>query len=135
MGDRCYMRLTCRREDQELFKKIGFHLDFDQAPDDPVIEMVDTEANYAHYDQMPTNVPYFGHHDAGGEYADGVFACDGRRYANIEAGHCGGFVVGWITKRNKPNPQSLRAVRKYLSVSNRVQAAFRKLSERAATTT
>ena len=39
MGDRCHMRITCRRKDQELFEEIGFHLDFDQTPDSAIIEL------------------------------------------------------------------------------------------------
>jgi hypothetical protein len=126
------MHITCRREDQELFKRIGFRLDFDQLPNSALIEMVDHEANYAHNDEMPTNVPYFGHHDAGGEYADGVFACDGRRYAYVEAGHCGGFVVAWNTKGNRPHPKSLQRVRRYLSVQDKVAKVFEKLAQPSA---
>jgi hypothetical protein len=128
MGDRCYMHITCRRQDRELFEKIGFHVEFDESPDSPLIDMEDTEANYAHCGDMPGNVPYFGHHDAGGEYSDGLFACDGRRCAEVEAGHCGGFVVAWDTKRSRPDPQSLRRIRRYLEVQNKVGQMFTKLS-------
>src|SRR5436190_3284594 len=124
MGDRCYMHITCRRRDQETFEAIGFHVDFDQGPERAVIEMVDEEANYAHCDEMPKNVPYFGHNGHGDNYSDGIFACDGRRYAEVEAGYAGGFVVAWNTKTNQPDTRSLRAIRRYLSVRDRVQVKF-----------
>lgn len=127
MGDRCYMHLICRRKDQELFEEIGFHLDYEQTPDSPVIEMVDEEANYAHWSEMPTRVPYYGHNGNGDNYSDGVFACDGRRHAEIEAGYAGGFVVAWNTKHNRPDPKSLRSIRRFLSVQEKVQQMFQAL--------
>ena len=131
MGDRCYMHITCRREDQELFQQIGFHLEFDQSPDASVIEMVDEEANYAHYDEMPTNIPYYGYNGAGGNYGQSSFACDGRHYAEVETGFDGGFVVAWDVLKNRPTPESLRAVRRYRHVYNKVQAKFEKLSTKS----
>jgi hypothetical protein len=125
------MHITCRREDQQLFERIGFHLDFDQSPDSPIIEMVDEEANYAHYDDMPTNRPYFGYNGAGGNYGQSSFACDGRRYAEVETGFDGGFVVVWDALKNRPTPKSLRAVRRYLHVRDKVQKMFEKLSQPA----
>ena len=109
MGDRCYMHITCRREDRELFQLIGFLPEFDQTPDSAIIEMVDEEANYAHAEEMPTNVPYYGHHGSGGNYGQHSLACDGRRFAEVETGFDGGFVVVWDTTRNRPTAESLRA--------------------------
>ena len=127
MGDRCHMRITCRRQDQPLFEEIGFHLDFDQTPDSPLIEMVDEEANYAHYDEMPTNLPYSGHNGAGGTYGECSFACDGRRYAEVETGFGSGFVVQW--DKNRPTTESLRAIRRYLAVQAKVQKMFTVLAQ------
>jgi hypothetical protein len=118
------MRLTCRRQDQKVFEEIGFHPDFDESPDTPIIEMVDEEANYAHYDEMPTDVPYRGCYGAGGNYGPGSFVCDGRRYAEIETGYDGGFVVQWDEKKQKPTPQSVSSIRRYLKVRQRTQVVF-----------
>ena len=41
MGDRCYMSVTCRREDKARFEELGFHLEFDENKTTPVIEMID----------------------------------------------------------------------------------------------
>lgn len=132
MGDRCFMRLTCRREDRVRFEDLGFHLDFDQSPDSAIIEMVDEEANYAHYDEMPTNVPYRGYYGAGSNYGPGNFVCDGRRYAEIETGYEGDFVVQWDEKKQKPTTQSLRVIRRYLEVRKKMQAIFTALSNQPA---
>jgi hypothetical protein len=131
MGDRCYMHITCRRKDQELFEAIGFHIDLDHGPEKPVIDMVDDEANYAHCDEMPKNVPYFGHNGHGDNYSDGIFACDGRCYTEVEAGYAGGFVVAWNTKTNQPDRKSLRAVRRYLSVRDKVRKMFETMASKS----
>ena len=129
MGDRCHMRITCLRKDQELFEEIGFHVDFDQTPDSTIIEMVDEEANYAHYDEMPTNIPYSGHNGAGGEYGESSFACDGRRYAEVETGFGSGFVAQWDAAKKRPTAESLRAIRRYLHVYDKVQKVFTVLAQ------
>ena len=131
MGDRCYIHLACRRKDRELFEDIGFRLDFDQTPNSPLIEMVDEEANYAHWNEMPSNVPYQGHNGHGDNYSDGVFACDGKRHTEVEAGYAGGFVVAWDTKKNRPAPKSLKVIRRYLAVREKVQQMFVAMSQPA----
>lgn len=129
MGDRCYMQVTCRRQDQSTFEALGFHLDFEEAPDCPIVELIDEEANYAHHGDLPTKVPFLASHGPGGNYGDGKIACDGRRYAEVEAGHDGGFVVWWTQVTNRPTAHSLNTVRRYLSVHRQVQRLFRRLSQ------
>ena len=129
MGDRCYMQVTCRRQDIPLFEALGFHLEFEQSPDSPVVELIDEEANYAHADHLPTEVPFLASHGAGGNYGDGKIACDGNRYAEVEAGHDGGFVVWWTKTSNRPTAPNLATVRRYLTVHRQVQRLFRRLSQ------
>src|ERR1051325_8192342 len=97
MGDRCYMEVTCRRKDVKCFEDLGFAMQDwnNENPDSPTVVMVDEEANYAHSGRMPTNIPYHGHNGAGGCYGESAFACDGERFAEVEAGHDGGYVVAW----------------------------------------
>ena len=130
MADRCYMEVTCRRKDIEQFEEIGFTLQDwnNEESQSPTVVMVDEEANYGHSDEMPRNIPYFGHNEHGDNYSDAVFACDGKRYAEVEAGYAGGFVVQWDAKKQRPTPQSLKAIRQYLSVRNNVRRIFEKLS-------
>lgn len=83
MGDRVYMRITCRREDAAHFEKMGFLED--EAESEIALSMVDDEANYGHSQPLRElargGVPFFGWHDAGGEYDASVLASDGGEYA------------------------------------------------------
>lgn len=79
MGDRAYVRITCRREDAERFQQLGFvEGDFES---DIAISMVDDEANYAHYSALTAlakaGIVFFGWHDPGCEYDGWMFASDG----------------------------------------------------------
>ena len=69
MGDRAYVRLTCRREDSECFAQLGFVED--EAEGDIAMSMVDSEANYAHYyaliELAEKGAVFCGWHDAGCE--------------------------------------------------------------------
>ena len=53
MGDRCYMSVTCRREDMARFEELGFEVEFETSPESLVVEMVDQEANFGHYYYSP----------------------------------------------------------------------------------
>jgi len=79
MGDRAYVRITCRREDAERFRELGF-VEVD-AEDKIAVSMVDDEANYAHYGALnalaKAGVVYFGWHEPGCEYDGSMFASDG----------------------------------------------------------
>jgi hypothetical protein len=79
MGDRAYVRISCRREDAERFEEIGFVED--DAESDIAVSMVDDEANYAHYSALTAlakaGIVFFGWHDAGCEYDASMFASDG----------------------------------------------------------
>jgi hypothetical protein len=80
MGDRAYVRITCRREEAERFQQLGFVEDDSES--DMAVSMVDDEANYAHYSALTAlakaGIVFFGWHDAGGEYDGSMFASDGR---------------------------------------------------------
>jgi len=121
MGDRCYMEITCRREDQGRFEALGFTA---QGSASPFVEMVDDQANYAHYGNLPTDIPYHGHFGAGSEYGPGKVACDGKSLAEVDTGQSGGFVVDWDEKRNRPSLRSLKAIRRYLKTRKKVGERF-----------
>lgn len=128
MGDRCYMKLTCRRQDLPRFEPLGFVVDHEADPNSPLVELMDEEANYAHHGDLPRDVPFLAEHGPGGNSGNGRVACDGQRYADVEAGHDGGFVIAWTRSTSKPNAASLRAVRDYLAVEQAVQRAFLRLA-------
>ena len=116
MGDCCYMQITCRRQDQKRFEELGFHLEFDESPNSHLVELIDEEANYAHYNSLPTDIPYHGDHGAGGEYGSYDLACDGQTYAEVETGHAGEFVIDWDETTRQPTPKSLQRIRQFFVV-------------------
>lgn len=88
MGDRCHMTVYCRPQDVPRFEELGFTAQIDPIPPDATeVEMIDEEANYAHFGDLPTDIPYHGWHHEGGDYGPAEFACDGTTYAEWETGH------------------------------------------------
>ena len=91
MGDRAYVRLTCRREDADRFEQLGFVEDDTEGR--LAVSMVDDEANYAHYAKLielaKKNIVFFGWHDAGGEYDGSMFASagDGMYHEALSTSH------------------------------------------------
>ena len=65
MGDRCYMELTCRKTDKTRFEEIGFTTQGESYEFPNCLEMVDYAANYAHAEDMPKDLVYFGSHEGG----------------------------------------------------------------------
>ena len=124
MGDRCYMEITCRRQDQERFRALGFEVQSEEA-NTRCLTMVDAEANYAHSGDLPTDIPYHGFNGPAFEYGSGACACDGQRYSELETGHAGGYVVAWDEKQNRPEPNSLRGIRRFISIHQRAEARMR----------
>jgi hypothetical protein len=51
MGDRAYVRITCRREDAARFEQLGF-VDEETAKNGCAVAMVEEAANYAHYSAL-----------------------------------------------------------------------------------
>ncbi len=126
MGDRCYMSVTCRRQDQARFEALGFQIGFADDQNTPVIEMIDEEANYGHCDEMPTDIPYYGAYGAGSNYGPGSVVCDGQAYAEVPAS-ADGFVLSWNYRWGLPKLKSIRRIRRYLKLERRVNKLFREL--------
>lgn len=118
MGDRCYMHVTCRRQDMGRFEALGFALEYESGPESLVVEMADPEANYAHSGEMPVNIPYTAFNGAGSEYCEYRMACDGKQYREV-CGNSSGFVIDWDYKKNGPARKSLAQIRHYLAVQTR----------------
>ncbi len=128
MGDRCYMRVTCRRQDVPRFEPLGFVLDYEADANHPIVELIDEEANYAHHGRLPADVPFLAEHGPGGNFGNGLVACDGHRQADIEAGHEGGFVIAWDVAEDAPVAGSLAAIREYRAVWRAVEELFERLA-------
>lgn len=79
MGDRAYVRLTCRQADVGRFEQIGFVEDCTEG--ELAVSMLDEEANYAHYTELielaKENIVFCGWHDVGGDYDGAMFASGG----------------------------------------------------------
>jgi hypothetical protein len=77
MGDRCYMKLTCRLQDVPRFEPLGFDPEDDTPTDGRTIELCDPEANYAHSGDLPTDIPWTAYHYEGGDYGSFELVCCG----------------------------------------------------------
>jgi len=128
MVDRCYMSVHCRREDRQRFEAIGFSLSYGESSNSPVIEMIDEEANYAHADKMPTDIPYHGLWAAGSEYGLGNLVCDGNEYIEVPA-TTDGFVVLWNYRWGLPKLKGILQIRRYLKLERKVEKLFNQLRE------
>jgi len=94
--------------------------------------MVDEEANFAHADDLPKDVVYFGTHGRGDGYAAEFFACDGRTFLEQKSADDGdGFLVRFDDEGN-PEPSNLEEVKTFLTLWNdvRVMLAKRRLGKR-----
>jgi hypothetical protein len=77
MGDRCHMTIFCRPQDTARFEELGFTAQTDEPDDDGTVEMLDEEANYAHHGVLPTDIPWTGSHNEGGDYGPAELHCLG----------------------------------------------------------
>ena len=123
------MQVTCRRQDTKRFDDLGFteqdpYGDPPKGDPSPIVEMVDQEANYAHYEEMPTDIPYYGFNGAGDNYGASVFACDGKQYAEAGGDGDGSFVVDWSETNDLPTDDSLDRIRTYRRVLSAVREMF-----------
>jgi hypothetical protein len=127
MGDRCYMQITCRRQDRARFEDLGFILEFEESPASSLVVMADDEANYAHCDELPADIPWHGFNGSGGNYGEGKLACDGSWFVEVPATQ-DGFVVQWNYDAQQPTPESVEEIRQYLEVRAAVGTLFKALS-------
>ena len=129
MSDTCYMSVTCRRQDMARFLELGFHSEYGESDAEPVIVLIDEEANFAHYDKLPTDIPFWGHNSAGGDYGAAEIVCDGKETIEIPFDHHGGFVVDWNFRLGLPKLKSILRIRRFLKVKHRVEQIFKALEQ------
>ena len=72
MGDRAYVEIVCREEDEPLFEALGFMQEFRHALPANVVTMVDAEASEGATTELQAlaekGIVFRGWHDAGGNY-------------------------------------------------------------------
>ena len=141
MSDRCYVEVTCRKRDAARFEKLGFKVLDDgnlegcvladlglgtpsEDKDSGLVSMHDEQANYGHYGEMPKDIPYFGWHGPGGEYGPCRFACDGKKYLEVDASQDGEPVVH-VSEGGKVDKRHLKQVMAYQACLMRAMRALR----------
>ncbi len=81
MGDRTYVEIVCREEDEPLFEALGFMQEFRHALPANMVTMVDAESSEGATTELQAlaekGIVFRGWHDAGGSY-------DGACFASIE---------------------------------------------------
>ena len=87
MGDRAYVEIVCREEDEPLFEAIGFMQEFRHALPVNVLTMVDAEASDGNSTELQAlaekDIVFRGWHDAGGAYDGACFASVGGKYHEV----------------------------------------------------
>jgi hypothetical protein len=126
MGDRVYMRITCRREDAPHFEKLGFVEDDTEG--DSAISMVDAEANYGHWEPLQelakAGVPFFGWHDAGGECDGRLLASDGAEYTDALSTTHEARPVTPVNTDGSIDPERLNEAKHYYDVLAKARAVL-----------
>ena len=87
MGDRAYVEIVCREEDEPLFEALGFKQEFRHALPANVVTMVDAEASEGATTELQAlaekGIVFRGWHDAGGSYDGACFASAGGKYYEV----------------------------------------------------
>ena len=135
MGDRCYLSLTMRQSDLKAFRKFvpwdgeewwNEREDYEDGTADLTVE----GADYAWTGELikaaeEGHLPFYGQHGPGGCYGSEVFASDGKAYAEKEASFYGLPAVEYGMD-SKPCADSLRVMRRFVSVRKRAVKAVHK---------
>jgi hypothetical protein len=125
VGDRAYCQVQIAERDREklepIFDQWGFSIQEEDC--DPVC-FEDSEANYGGSECLTElrgeGFPFYGYHDAGGNYGAEVFACDGTTYA--ECPGLDGEPFCRIADDGEPEANGLEAARQYLTVLKAAKA-------------
>jgi hypothetical protein len=84
MGDRAYVEIVCREDDERLFEALGFMQEFRHALPANVVTMVDAEAPEGVTTELQAlaekGIVFRGWHDAGGASDGACFASVGGKY-------------------------------------------------------
>jgi hypothetical protein len=114
MGDRCYMQITCRKQDVQEFEDLGFTLEIEHA--DGTVVVTDPEVNYGNTEDLPRHLPFTGWHGAGDCYGGMAFASDGERFAEVQTTHDDELCVLVNEVTGEPVPESVERMRHFLAV-------------------
>jgi len=97
MGDRCWIQMTFRKEDQAKFEQILGDCWDDIVEENGIITANAYDANYGFYSEREelakAGLTFDGQHGAGGNYGDGIFACHKGKHAEINADSNGNSMI------------------------------------------
>jgi len=119
MSDRCYMTVYCRPQDIKVFEDIGFTLQNDPAA--PLSILVDEEADYAHCNDIPKNVKWYGASFAGYEYPETMYACDGATFMEC-AVYSGRPILRWDSEHDLPDQRDVEHTQAFFKLDAIVRA-------------
>ena len=87
MGDRAYVEIVCREEDEPLFEELGFMEEFRHGLPASVVTLVDAEAPDGNSSELQAlaekGIVFRGWHDAGGAYDGACFASVDGKYHEV----------------------------------------------------
>ena len=122
MGDRCYMEVRTLEEHRKVFEDLGFDEVTEEG--DGLVRLVDQEANYAHNDQLPTNIPYIAYNAAGGDYGESGYVCDGKDFREISVNK--EFIpIIEVEDDGKLNRGQFKNIQKWLALKKKVDLLFK----------
>lgn len=130
MSDSCQQRLQCRQSDVHLFEKLGFCV---EEVKDGIAMMQDDEANYAHYDRLPS-VPFHGQHGSGGNYDAQLFACDGENIVYVTRDINDNIVVPFDIEEMRVEAIDFTAIKQFKETLTRAKSMLDKYSRSLNTT-
>ena len=91
MGDRCWISITFRKEDQKKFEEEFYFETLDE--DGNALIGQEFEINYAGFDRRErlaeVSLTFYGYHGAGGNYGECAFACYKGKHVEINADYDG----------------------------------------------
>lgn len=129
MGDRCYMQITCRKQDVKKFtEKESYGFDVEDKGGKLVQLGVD-EVNYGNTGDLPKGIPFIGWHSEGGGYGGRFFATDGTVFDGVEQGHGNnGYVVQFDEDTGEPFPQHITDIKNFIQFRNQVRKIMEETS-------
>ena len=135
MGDRCYLSITIRKQDEEKFtevlKKHGEVQDsgddlFDEVADeDQTIRYTMFEANYGLTDereQWAKEMTFYGDHGAGGGYGPILFVAYNGELIEVDSDWSGNPMVPVNPETGQPSAGVLAHVQRYLAAVKAINA-------------
>jgi hypothetical protein len=132
MGDRAYLRMTCRKQDEAVVDEAlgGFSVyedDPNASPSD-LLEIEIQEANYGLYDERcelaARGIPFYGFHSEGGSYDACQFVANDGEMIEVAYLSCSGDIAVPVGEHGVPRGDEVLNVQKFLRLLKEVKFLF-----------